>query len=440
MRRFRALVAAVRSERRLAEMAGSIVSSQVLTGALGVVFWGLAARSFAHESVGGAGAASASALLVATFALLGQGSLVVSELSATEAAQRRELVVSAVLLVTAASVLVGAGLFAAAGVLSTGTYHAFAVNHLGFLVAVGACVLVAQASLFDQTMLVIDKPRMQVIRNGLASVLRIAALLLSLGIGPASARTGSAGSAVLLACWALGWLPSNVLAVRSISRSLGRHGRRSLPRLAAHGRIHGRGSLAHYGISVSLASGFLLQPVVIGLVLSAQTNARFTAVRLASGLVLLVPYAIATAVFTASAGDSVDLRTRSQRALRVSLSLSAGLLVLVVVLADPVVRLLGGNFAGPAANALRLMCAAGPLLVFKDQYIAVARTQRVLGPALRLAAAGAVAEVSLITLGAHLGGLDGALVGWLAALAVQAVVSALRLRSGTYFESPTSAA
>ncbi len=434
---WRRAAALVRSEKRLSSMVASIVSSQVATGGLGLVFWGIAARAFPHGGVGAAGAATATMLLVASVTQLGQGSLLVSELPTSRRYDRWALVRVARLTAITAAIVVGAGLFAVAG--SYGAFHAFSVSQIGWLVAIVGCAVVGESALYDQTMLVIDRPRNQVIRNVVASLTRIALLVTArLVLGPGDSDNEAA--AILVAAWAAGWLPSNVLARRSLRRHLSPAPGRWLVQVREHFRRYGRMSLQHHGINTALASGFLVQPVVIGSQITAESNARFTAVRLAAGLVLLVPFAIATGMFTASTDGAGDLVQRSRRATRVSLLLSLTLFAGVLVLADPIIRVLGGDFAAPAANSLRLMSAAGPLLVFKDQYIAVARVRRHLGRALKVVAVGGVLEVVAIAVGAQLGELNGALEGWLVVLAVESAVAFQLMRRELQAFRPTSAA
>lgn len=429
----------VASEHRLASMVSSIIGSQLVTGLLGFVFWGLAARTFPHASVGAAGAAVAAIALVASLGQVGQGALVVSELLQTPPEEQRGLLRAARRAVIVSGVVAGLVVFALTS--GQGAFADFSAVGLGYAVAVLTCALVSEANLHDGSMLVVDAPRNQVLRNTVSSAVRIlllaaASLLPNDEVGPTST--------LLLACWAAGWIPSNLMARVAITRhtSSAPHSP-ALTELRCHVRRYGRAAAQHQGISLALASGFLLQPVVIGAFISRDDNARFTAVRLGAGLVLLVPYAIASAVFTASTDGQGDLRLRSRRATRLSLVVSLVLYAGVLVVAEPVVVALGGRFAAPGADALRIMCAAGPALVFKDQYIAVARTLRRLSQALVVVGVGAALEVIGIAVGVTLFGLEGALTGWVLVLAVEALVCNRLLHrafaAGDYFGSATSA-
>lgn len=440
-RPFRALRRAIASEKRLASMVSSIVSSQLVTGFFGFLFWGIASRAFPHVSVGSAGAAVAAIMLVSQLALLGQGSLIVSELPQTPDGQRRRLLQSGRRLALTAGAFVGLVVFAVTA--GQGAFRDFAPDRWGYLVAAVGCALVAEAGVHDTSMLVVDRPRSQVARNAVSSVVRILLLgVVALALDPGSSRWGS--STVLLLCWLGGWVPGNLLARAAVRRATSPGGPEPVfAQLRGHLKRHGLTAAQHHGISVALASGFLLQPVVIGAVISRADNARFTAVRLLAGFVLLVPYAIASGLFTASADGEGDLLRRSRRATRLALTVSVAMFAVTVVVAEPLVVALGGRFAADGANALRIMCAAGPALVYKDQYIAVARTLRRLDQALVVVATGAVCEIVGIAVGVNLGGLDGALAGWLSVLAVEAVVSERLLKrafaSAGYFDRATSA-
>jgi hypothetical protein len=74
------------------------------------------------------------------------------------------------------------------------------------------------------------------------------------------------------------------------------------------------------------------------------------------------------------------------------------------------------------------MSLAVPLLVFKDQYIALARATGRIRSVLAAVATAAALEVLATLLGSRLHGLDGALIAWIAVLAVEAAYSLRGLR------------
>jgi hypothetical protein len=93
----------------------------------------------------------------------------------------------------------------------------------------------------------------------------------------------------------------------------------------------------------------------------------------------------------------------------------------VLFFAAPVLLgVFGHAYAAGGVTYLRIIGLAGPLLVFKDQYVAQMRAGRTPSVALPYVVLATALEIAGTLAGAVTAGVAGALIGWLTALALGA--------------------
>jgi len=405
-------IAALRRS-RMAVIAGSILGTQVVTSALGFVFWTVAARGLPAPVLGRLGSAAAAALLLSTFGLVGCGTLLISRLGSATPAEQRRLLVTTTTVGPAVTGLLTA-LFGVGAWLLLPAFSFLAPTGAVFWWLVAAATLTTLGGVFDEAMLVLGRPATQVLRNGVASGLKVVLL-------GAALLAGHAGVSWGLAAWVVGQLAGCALAARAAWR-LTRNEERVTPAgvLSTVGR-HWREATHHHGMNVALAAPSVLQPVIIAAVVTAEANALFTTVRLVSTFAFLAPYALAMALFAASAGDPAGYRQRARSVFRISLGLSLVLYAVLFFGAPLILGVFGADYATGGDTYLRIIGLACPLLVFKDQYIAGMRAARTLTRVMPYVFASTGLEIAGTLLGAMIADLTGALVGWLVALALGAV-------------------
>ena len=430
-----AAVALARAERRLAGIAGSVVGSNLVTSVLGLAFWMLAARGLTPAPLGTLGAAAAAMGLIGLLGSMGMGPFLISELPRIPERERWELFAVG----TAVTLVVGAGLGGVFAVVAAATGDTWAPLRFPgaswWWFTVG-CALTAASTALDGAMLVVGNPAMQVWRNTVASTWKVAALGVALPLSAVSVDLG-------LAAWTTGMLAGTALALRAAVRQLpgvpGLRSRAVSPsRVVVLVRRHAALAMGHHGVNLALAASSVAMPALIAWVVSPEENGVFTTVRLAAAQACLVPYALSMALFAASVGDGGYDARRSRRVLLAALGISAGLYLAVFAFARPVLLLFGAAYADLGVGYLRVMALAAPLLVFKDQFIAVSRVRRSVASIVPFAAVSAVLEVSLAVGGALRWQLMGAICGWLLALLLQAgyVVPRLAWRSPVEGPSP----
>jgi GT2 family glycosyltransferase/O-antigen/teichoic acid export membrane protein len=396
----------------LVAIAGSVVGTQVVNAALGVVFWTTAARMMPAAAVGQLGSASAAVMLLGLFGIVGCGTLLIGRLGQAGALETRQLLATA----TVASV-VGAGLLAVAfGVGTSLLIPSFAYltpAGAAFWWLVVAAALTSAGSVFDQAMLVVGNPILQVVRNGLAGLLKVAVLAGACLLGTQSVAAG-------LAAWAVGQLAADALAFVAAWRLRPTTERVTRAAVRATAAASWREALHHHGLNVALAAPSMLLPVIIAGVISAEANAVFTTVRLISMFAFVVPYALAVALFASLAADPTRFAERARSVFRISLTVSLLLTGALWVAAPLLLAVFGNEYSEQGVPLLRLIAFAGPLLVFKDQYIARAQARGTLRRVMPYVVVTTAVEVLCTLAGAASNGLRGALWGWLMALALGA--------------------
>ena len=394
----------------------------------------LAARLVDAHEVGVAAAAISAQTLLGILTVLGIGTVLISDLQLHDPRRQRQLVMRGLLVVLVCSAVLG-GVLVALSPLFTANLRDALGDPIGATAFVVGVVAAAWAIVADEAALGLKRASVQVHRNLLASSLRfpITAVLLALGLTDAH---------VLQVCWVLPLVLSVPFA--SWRLRLARRGPRSDrgPSLRSDVVTYRGLALRNHALSLSLASASLMVPVIAAVTLTSVANAEFAIAWLMATFVFLPPYLLAIALFAHGANVSTEeFRKSMEKTLPASLLLSALLCVGAWVLGEPVLPIFGGDYATESWAILALLAPAGLWMCFKDHLVALWRSQRRFGLATKLAGAALLIEVTGATTGAVLGGATGLCVGWLAAMAVSAVLSVPWLREafgGLHWQSPLS--
>jgi O-antigen/teichoic acid export membrane protein len=396
----------------------SLLTAQVLSAALGLVFWVLVARLVDARDVGVAAAAISAQTLLGIVTVLGYGTMRVAELPTAEPARQRTMVLRSLLVVFVSSV-VAAGVVVAVSPQLPANLHAALGNPIGAVTFVLGTAGFAWALVADDACLGVKRSGLQVWRNLVASSLRfpLTAILLVAGFTDAH---------VLQVCWVLPLLASIPFTLWRLR--LPKPDRTSPPFLSDLRGFLGL-ALRNHALSLALAAGSQMVPVVAALTLGSVDNAEFAIAWLMATFVFLPPYLLATALFAHGANVSEDEFRRSmERTLPAALLLSAALCVGAWVLGEPVLLIFGGDYARHSWSILALLVPAGLWMVVKDHLVTLWRTQRRFALATRLAGAALDIEVVGATTGGIIGGARGLCIGWLVAMGVEMVLGVPWLR------------
>lgn len=395
--------------RTIVANSASLVLTIGVNSGLGFVFWWLAARQFTDTAVGFAAATISAMTLIGTIAMFGQGTLLIREL-ARRPGQEASLISSAVVLAGGMGAVLGAGFAMAAGQLSAELRPLAASWQSTLLFSVGVS-LTAVALVLDEAVLGWLRGGVQLTRNIVFAMAKL--LLLGATAVWLSERTGL----VIYVVWGAG----NLISLLMLLGFALRHGglrRRLLPRLALLRQL-GCGGLRHHQLNLSLKAPSLALALVVTAVLSAASNAYFYAAWMIVNLAFSPLSALATTLFALGARSPAIVTHRLRLTLGLGAVVAATANVALAAAAPLMLRAFGASYTQAAACLQILAFGALPMLV-KSHYVAITRIQDRLNGAAAMAAAGAVAELLLATIGAELGGLSGLACGWLLAVVIEA--------------------
>jgi hypothetical protein len=185
----------------------SLLTAQLLSAALGLVFWVIVARLVDARDVGVAAAAISAQSLLGIVTVLGCSTMLVSELPKAEPTRQRTMVLRSLLVVLVSSAL-GAGVVVAFSPLLPANLEQALGNPIGAATFVLGTAAFAWALVVDDACLGVKRSGLQVWRNLVASSFRfpVTAGLLLLGCSPRSpSRCGGCGcrgrTAPARRCW-----------------------------------------------------------------------------------------------------------------------------------------------------------------------------------------------------------------------------------------------
>lgn len=416
--------------RKVAAISASLVGTQAVTSLLGLGYWAIAARQSSVADIGIAGAAVSLMLLLGSVGMLGLGTLLIAELPRTAGSGRRRLVRSSLAVAGLASAALGA--VAALGLGAVGSQSLASLgtpfNVLDFAVGTG---LTGLTMVLDQAVLVVGRSRLQLERNTIASIAKIAAVLVLAVVGRTS------GMDIFLA-WTIGNLVSlGWVVARTRIRPLARR----TDRLIDFGVMRGlaRSAASHHALNLMLQAPILLLSVVVAIVLSAEDNGYFSTARSVAGFVFVLPFSVTIALFAAASGRADELVARMKFTIPFGLAASLAADIVLFPLGGPVLSAFGHSYSVEALTTLRVLALAGLPFVIKDHFVALRRVQNRTGSAAVAALAGAVFELLSAVLGARVGGTVGLCAFWVGALAIEAVVLGVAMRRSTRSTRPGTA-
>lgn len=374
--------------------AASLVGSNLISAALGFVYWPLAARSFSTSDVGTASAVLAAAMLLGGLSALGTTTLLVGELPRRNTIDRGRLVATAVLVTGLVGAVLGLTFAAVAPLLSPELRDLVGQPESATMVAVMVSAT-AVGAVVDHALIGLLRGEVQFARNTLLAGAKLLALVVVAGL-PLPNR-----ALALFSTSVVGTLLSFVVVI-PVAR-LGRLPLRAYkPQLEALRHL-GLTALQHHVLNLSLTVPGAVLPLIVTVYLSATANAYFYVAAMFANMVWLVPLALSTSLYAVSSHDPAALVSRTR--LTFLLSMVAALLanIFVLVAAPPLLALLGRDYADEVYWVLRvLMLAAFPVAI-KAHFVALCQVKRLVGRAAIVVLMGGLAEI----IGASVGGVLG---------------------------------
>jgi O-antigen/teichoic acid export membrane protein len=399
--------------RRLFTTFGYLVARQGATAAIGLAYWAVVTHLFAARDVGLAAAAASTALLLAAFGALGVPLLLLAEIETIDAAKRRVVFTTGLLIAGLVVLVLAIGTMALSPFLGKSLKLIGEDPATAALFVVGAVATMAGLTL-DNLAIGLHRGDAQLWRGTLSSVVKLACVgLLVL----ASTRT----SAGLIFAWAFALVISFVACIPMLGLEKTPSGEGTIGQRVDIVRRYGKLSLQHHVLNLSIGLASFIVPLTATLIITPQEVAYFSAAFLLSATLLIIPYLLALSLFAERSGDPGLLHRHVRRTLPVGLALS-GLIVLVVEFAAPyALRLFGPAYAANGTTALRILILVGPAYVIKDHYVSIRRAQGRLSHAAKIMGFGTTAEVTGAAFGGALWGLTGICAGWAITASCEAV-------------------
>jgi O-antigen/teichoic acid export membrane protein len=336
----------------------AIMTSSLATGALGFVFWTIAARGYTTAEVGRASAIISSATLLATLSNLSINSLYERFLPVAGGRAHRLLVLGrSVIIATAAVLGVGFVLLGPRDTLFTSSTQAWL--YPVFVVVLGIFAIQ------DSMLIGLGRSRTVATKNITQSTIKLilVAALIPLGTGSAVVWAWVLPAAAISL-----WI--GMTAIRAGARAM--TGPSILPRRTEIVHFYA-GSFAMTAVGVVVP---LVVPLVIVARLGAEMNAYFTICWLVISTAAVLLNATAAPFVAAASEPGTDLRQATLRFIALCGGASIVGCVALVVTAPWILSIMGPQYAAEGTDLIRLMALTLPTVAFVTIYTALARVER----------------------------------------------------------------
>ena len=311
-----------------------------VTSAIGFVFWSLAARRYPAADVGVFSSVTSGAGLLASVAALGFPNVITRHVANAENA--RELVVVAV----TAIATVGTGLcLVTVLVLGPHLPHALDLEQRGrmVLLVTALVLLTAVSGILDAGLVATRSSHAVLIKNVAGSIVRVVAMLLLI----------SFASSGLLIAYGLGLLVATVLGSISLGRRIG-------DRRVRFGSFR---TLRRYlsltsGNYIAVIMGMLpasVVPIEVLVVRGAAEAGWFAVAFLIAGFLYIIPSTMASVLFAEASRQGVSLQKQLRKAIGGIYVLLLPGLVIMVAAAPLLLRIFGVDYAAAATGCLRVL-------------------------------------------------------------------------------------
>ena len=394
--------------------AGSLVGSIVINAGLGFVFWWLAARTFEPANVGLAAATIAAMTLFGTLGVLGLGTLLIGELARRDH-DKWALITTAMMTAGLAGAALGLAFVVVAPIISPDLAVLRSSPGIALLFAVGTAFTAASLVL-DNALIGLLRGGIQLGRNAVFGVAKLATLVAAIGLVSASGM-------VIFGAWVVG--AGLAAARRPFVARLRR------PQLAARSRpasqaVAGPGSLCRCAPRAQRIDAGHRDAHATGCHRCSVDDSQRVLLHGLHGGVPHLHCAVGPGhrLLRARCGRTVgDCSAAASHNRTWLVAAVAGNLVLVVA-AEPVLRLFGESYATEALGPLQLLALQAFTFVVREHYVAVKRVEATPAAAAPLVLAGAALKIAMAMVGAVAAGLTGLALGIVVASVIEAALMA----------------
>ncbi len=394
--------------RLLLANAGFLTVAAAASALLGFVFWLWTARCLPPEQQGLASATVSTMNMLAFLGEFGFGTLLMGRLKADEGSRG---LMTAAIVCSFASSLVAALLFVYfSGNLSPKLRDIIQDHRTLFIVGV---VTTAVAMTADGAAIGLLASWARMLREIVFSVLRLLFLLFVFKY------SGIPQPANVVAVWI-------AALFASLSCTFGFYAFRQRyalvhPDFPELGKFTGD-ILGHHALNLGALGPSIALPFLVTEVLSPTANAVFYITWMLLQAAMLVPSAVATALFATSSADPEAAISRLRFSLRISALFGVLAGIGCYIFLEPMLGFFNAAYPAIAGSSLDWLGFSLLPIMIKFHYIAVMRLQRRMMTAALLVGAGALLELAAAVCGGTQDGLAGLASLWMAAVILQACV------------------
>jgi O-antigen/teichoic acid export membrane protein len=416
-----------------------LMSSTVVTSALGYVFWVFSAHAFTHEEVGIASAVISLCSTTALLTYLGSSAMLIERLPSREGSSEWTSTLLRVCLVTAGVTIV----VTAAAVpllLSSKNYRLFFSTMPPILVAMIGAAAWTLLNLLGAAFIASRRAGHLLSIQTLVSVTKVIIVLLLAVVG--GGAMGLVGAWVVSAALGVGAGAAWLIPRMGLGRRPGPRPRRAvnaspdfrLPLRQRRRPRHRRAlvppsadSMRHWlGQHLTSAGGILIPlvlPVLVVLRLGVTQNAYFYITEMMGAAFFMVSPSVASAVFAEGVRARSDLRRLVSRSLRVIAILLAPAVAVMIVGGRFILGLFGASYAAAGYGLLILLAISALPDAISNVAVVVCRVNQRLGYSTGLN----LAILAITLWGAWIlmppFGITGVGIAWLAAQTIGAIAS-----------------
>lgn len=398
----------LKANRALLGNAMSLIGTTGVSSVMGFAFWWVAARYFPRSEVGFASASVSAMMFLGAMAKFGVGAWLIGQLS-RQPEKTKSLMLTGAMVNGILGLIFGA-LFALIAPLTSADFAILhhPLNLVLFAIGVAVCAI---AFVMDEAVIGLLRGDVQLTRN-----IFFAASKLLLLFGAGAMASGLTGLGIY-GLWFCCEIASLAFLLRLPAMRDGSPFRLDTDLL----RGLGKGAVTHHMTNLAFDSPKTLMPVLVTMLLSADTNASFYVAWMIIGFVVLLPAALTSVLYAVGAAQPALLRQKMRTTLLGSTLAASAAFVGIMLTADLVLGLFGSDYARQAAPVLRLLTLAAFPLIIKFHYLAINRIYDRLTASIPVLLIGVALELALAILGARLGGLIGLSAGWVLANYLQVV-------------------
>ena len=403
----------------------SLIATTGVTSVLGVAFWWLAAHRASLGAVGNGSAAVSAMTLVATFGMAGLNTTLIPHL-ARRSRHGDGLLAAGLCAAAMVSAVLAAGLWLAALLAGRG-FAPYLHSGPEALVFIGGSALTGASLVLDEALLGLVGGTPQLWRNCAFAVTKLAALA-----GFTMLWHDQLGTSILTA-----WVAGTALSLAVAAALLRLRGIRLLCRPQwAMLRDIGRASVRNTWLNNTLQAPSLVGPMLVTGLLGAEQGGAFYVAYTVLSIAIMLSFHFSTALYAASAADQEGLAAKLRFTLRVCLLCGLAGVPLVIVIAHPLLRVFGPQYAERATLPLVVMIAGYFGSVLKNNYVALLRIADKINKAAVFSTLTCVVRLAAMTAGGLAYGLIGVSVALLVSMCAEGLYTVPALRAALSGERP----